>query len=105
MKIFIVLASRSRSKAPGAASMPAISEARSATWSPPSAGPHVVAPQSNQKLNVVNSDSTTHNIHPMPANNRESNMIQPPGVPLDLTFAREEIAIPVKCDVHPWMPG
>jgi plastocyanin len=67
--------------------------------------PHVVALQSNQKLNVVNSDSTTHNIHPMPANNRESNMIQPPGVPLDLTFAREEIAIPVKCNVHPWMRG
>jgi hypothetical protein len=65
--------------------------------------PHVVALQFNQKLNVVNSDSTTHNIHPMPANNRESNMIQPPGVPLDSTFAREEIAIPVKCNVHPWM--
>jgi len=67
--------------------------------------PHVVAIQANQKLNVVNSDATTHNIHPMPANNRESNMIQPPGVPLDLTFAREEIAIPVKCNVHPWMRG
>ncbi|MGA8617765.1 MAG: hypothetical protein WB660_04505 [Candidatus Sulfotelmatobacter sp.] len=67
--------------------------------------PHVVALQANQKLNVVNSDPTTHNIHPMPANNRESNMIQPPGVPLELTFAREEIAIPVKCNVHPWMRG
>jgi hypothetical protein len=67
--------------------------------------PHVVALQTNQKLNVVNSDSTTHNIHPSPANNRESNAIQPPGVPLELSFAREEIAIPVKCNVHPWMRG
>jgi hypothetical protein len=67
--------------------------------------PHVIALQTNQKLNVVNSDATTHNIHPSPANNRESNTIQPPGVPLELTFAREEIAIPVKCNVHPWMRG
>jgi plastocyanin len=67
--------------------------------------PHVVALQANQKLNVVNSDATTHNIHPTPANNRESNTIQPSGVPLELTFAREEIAIPVKCNVHPWMRG
>src|ERR1700684_3765499 len=51
--------------------------------------PHVVALQANQKLNVVNSDATTHNIHPTPANNRESNTIQPSGVPLELTFARE----------------
>jgi hypothetical protein len=67
--------------------------------------PHVIALQTNQKLSVVNSDATTHNIHPSPANNRESNTIQPPGVPLELSFAREEIAIPVKCNVHPWMRG
>src|SRR5260370_34569732 len=36
MKIFIVLASRSRSKAAGAASMPAISGVTSAAWRPPS---------------------------------------------------------------------
>jgi plastocyanin len=67
--------------------------------------PHVVALQANQKLNVVNSDSTTHNIHPIPNNNREWNMTQPPGVPLEQTFAREEVAIPVKCNIHPWMRG
>ena len=67
--------------------------------------PHVIALQANQKLNVVNGDSTTHNIHPSPANNREWNMTQPPGVPLEESFAREEIAIPVKCNIHPWMRG
>jgi plastocyanin len=67
--------------------------------------PHVVALQANQKLNVVNSDSTTHNIHPIPNNNREWNMTQPPGVPLEQAFAREEIAITVKCNIHPWMRG
>lgn len=67
--------------------------------------PHVVALQANQKLDVVNSDVTTHNIHPSPANNREWNMSQPHGVPIEQTFARQEVAIPVKCNVHPWMKG
>src|SRR5712691_9825837 len=65
--------------------------------------PHVLAVRANQKLDVVNSDITTHNIHPMPKNNREWNKSQPPRVPIEETFAREEIAIPVKCNVHPWM--
>ena len=67
--------------------------------------PHVMALQANQKISVVNSDATTHNIHPTPNNNREWNTSQPPGVPLEQTFAREEIAIPVKCNIHPWMRG
>jgi plastocyanin len=67
--------------------------------------PHVLAMQAHQKLDVVNSDETTHNIHPTPSNNREWNMTQPHGVPLEQTFAREEVAVPVKCNVHPWMKG
>lgn len=65
--------------------------------------PHVVAMRANQKLEVVNSDNTTHNIHPQPNNNREWNKSQPPGLAIEETFAREEIAIPVRCNVHPWM--
>jgi len=68
--------------------------------------PHVLAMQANQKIHIVNSDPTSHNIHPLPANNREWNKSQPPGQPpLEATFAREEIAIPVKCNEHPWMRG
>ena len=67
--------------------------------------PHVLAMQAGQKLDIVNSDETTHNIHPTPENNREWNMTQPHGTPLEQTFAREEVAIPVKCNVHPWMKG
>ena len=67
--------------------------------------PHVLAMQAHQKFNIVNSDETTHNIHPTPSNNREWNMTQPHGVPLEQTFAREEVAVPVKCNVHPWMKG
>lgn len=67
--------------------------------------PHVLAVQANQTINIVNSDETTHNIHPTPSNNREFNMTQPHDMPLEHTFAREEVAIPVKCNVHPWMKG
>jgi plastocyanin len=65
--------------------------------------PHVIAMRANQKLKIVNSDNTLHNIHPLPTNNREWNKAQPGGSTLEETFAREEIAIPVKCNVHPWM--
>jgi plastocyanin len=67
--------------------------------------PHVVAVQANQRLEVVNDDPTSHNIHPTPANNREWNKAELPGAKVEETFAREEIAIPVKCNIHPWMRG
>ncbi len=66
--------------------------------------PHVIALQTNQKLQVVNDDPTMHNIHPIPTSNREWNKSQPPSMPpIETGFAREEISIPVKCNVHPWM--
>jgi len=66
--------------------------------------PHVVALQAGQPLEVRNDDKANHNIHPVPKFNREWNKSQPPGAPpIDETFAREEVAIPVKCNVHPWM--
>lgn len=66
--------------------------------------PHVFAVQARQPIEIRNSDPTTHNIHPTPANNPEWNESQPQGAgALNKSFAREEIAIPVKCNVHPWM--
>ena len=66
--------------------------------------PHVVAAMAGQTIEVKNDDQTTHNIHPMPKDNREWNKSQPPGAaPIDDSFARAELAIPVKCNVHPWM--
>ena len=66
--------------------------------------PHVIALMAGQKFIVENNDPTTHTIHPIPANNREWNKAQVPGVPpIEATFGREEIAIPVKCNIHPWM--
>ena len=65
--------------------------------------PHVLAMRANQTLEVMNDDPTSHNVHPVPANNREWNKAEPPGSRVEATFSREEIAIPVKCNIHPWM--
>jgi plastocyanin len=80
-------------------SEPAVIDQKACTYHP-----HVIAIQANQKIRVVNSDQTSHNIHPLPRFNREWNKSQPPGQPpFEESFAREEIAIPVKCNVHSWM--
>jgi plastocyanin len=66
--------------------------------------PHVLGIMAGQTLKVVSSDATTHNIHPMPKDNREWNESQPPGAaPIEKSFARPEVMIPVKCNQHPWM--
>jgi plastocyanin len=65
--------------------------------------PHVLALRANQKLQVINNDACSHNIHFVPTNNRESNKSQPPGSTVETTFAREEVGIPFKCNVHSWM--
>jgi len=66
--------------------------------------PHVLGVVTGQTIKIVNSDPTTHNIHPTPKDNREWNESQPPqAAPLEKTFAREEIMLPVKCNQHPWM--
>jgi hypothetical protein len=66
--------------------------------------PHVMGIQTNQKLTITNSDPTQHNIHPTPKSNPEWNQTQPNGAaPIEKTFARAEVLIPVKCNQHPWM--
>jgi plastocyanin len=66
--------------------------------------PHVLGVMAGQELRIVSSDATTHNIHPMPKDNREWNQSQPPGAaPLVKKFVHPEIMIPVKCNQHPWM--
>jgi len=66
--------------------------------------PHVLGVMAGQTVEIINSDNTTHNIHPSPKDNREWNESQPPkAAPLDKDFARQEVLIPVKCNQHPWM--
>jgi len=66
--------------------------------------PHVAALVVNQTLKVVNSDPTLHNVHAIPKVNAEFNQAQPfQNMELERKFDKAELAIPVKCDVHPWM--
>jgi plastocyanin len=69
--------------------------------------PHVVAVNPGQHLSVSNDDKTLHNIHPDPkpggGNNPFNKSQLGGGPPMDVTWASQEIAIPVKCNVHPWM--
>jgi plastocyanin len=66
--------------------------------------PHVVGIRTSQPLEVSNSDSTLHNVHAMPKDNREFNQGQAvQGVKNTVTFDAPEVLIPFKCDVHAWM--
>lgn len=66
--------------------------------------PHVLGVQTGQTLQIINSDPVTHNIHPMPQANREWNHSQGAGdPPMNHKFAKAEVMIPVKCNIHSWM--
>jgi plastocyanin len=66
--------------------------------------PHALGVMAGQTVRIINSDPTTHNIHPTPKDNREWNESQAPqSAPIEKVFAREEILLPVKCNQHPWM--
>jgi hypothetical protein len=71
--------------------------------------PHVMVVNVDQKYKVVTSDQTTHNIHPLPApgsGNIGWNKSQPPGAPpIETSWKAPEVAISVKCNIHPWMHG
>ena len=66
--------------------------------------PHVMGLTVGQPFRIKNADTTNHNVHPLPKQNREWNQSQPPGsAEIVQQFARPEVMIPVKCNVHPWM--
>jgi plastocyanin len=66
--------------------------------------PRAVGVRAGQVLKLRNSDKVSHNIHPMPKDNREWNESQAPGTPdAERKFARGEVMIPVKCNIHKWM--
>lgn len=84
-------------------------------WRPPSSPavldqkgcmfvPHVMGVMVNQDVKFMNSDATNHNIHPLTRVNEEWNVSEPPKAdPIVKRFTREEVMVPVKCNIHPWM--
>jgi len=66
--------------------------------------PHVTGVMVGQNVEFLNNDPTNHNVHPLPMVNREWNQSQAPkGDPIIRTFDKEEIMVPIKCNLHPWM--
>jgi plastocyanin len=66
--------------------------------------PHVAAMVVGQPLKVINGDPTLHNVHALAKANTEFNQAQPfQNMELEKKFDKPEMAISIKCDVHPWM--
>jgi hypothetical protein len=66
--------------------------------------PHVMALMTGEPFEIENNDPTMHNVHPLPKHNRQWSNSQPAGsAALKSVFARPEFAMPVLCNVHPWM--
>ncbi|MBI1953842.1 MAG: carboxypeptidase regulatory-like domain-containing protein [Candidatus Omnitrophica bacterium] len=66
--------------------------------------PHVFGVQVGQPLSIQNSDSTLHNVNAQPKVNKKFNIAQPvKGMKTVKIFDKPEMAIPFKCNVHPWM--
>lgn len=82
-----------------AASQPAILDQKGCRYVP-----HVLGIQTQQPLNVLNSDATSHNVNVDAKLNSKFNQGQPNGAPpIVKQFTRNETLIPVKCNQHPWM--
>lgn len=72
--------------------------------------PHVMGARAEQTLDIRNSDETTHNVRSFSNRrfdgkiiNTNFNFGQPgPGVRQQV-FENPEMAIKIKCDIHPWM--
>ena len=66
--------------------------------------PHVLGVQVGQTIDIKNSDPTTHNVHALPKLNKSFNFSQSKQNSVQkVSFKRKEIAVYVKCDIHPWM--
>lgn len=66
--------------------------------------PHVLGMMVGQKLQILNSDNTMHNVHPSAKVNEGWNLSQAEHAqPAETTFQKPELMMPVQCNVHPWM--
>lgn len=66
--------------------------------------PKVFGIMVNQPLEILNSDDTLHNVHALPTQSQGFNLGMPiKGMKLKKTFAKPEVMVKIKCEVHPWM--
>jgi hypothetical protein len=66
--------------------------------------PRVLGLRAGQSMEIVNSDPTFHNVHALPKANQEFNHGQQvKGQRTRRLFAKPEVMVRFKCDVHGWM--
>lgn len=66
--------------------------------------PHVIAVRAGQKVEIVNSDPTFHNVKSVTKHNEDFNVAMPSkNDRITKVFDRPEIFVQTKCSVHPWM--
>ena len=68
--------------------------------------PHALVVRTDQKVIVKSDDAVAHNTHTYTLKNEPVNFLIAPndreGIPVTVTQA-ENLPMPVKCDIHPWM--
>ena len=66
--------------------------------------PHVLAVRVGEEITIHNSDATRHNVNGRSVENPPFNEATPgEGFVLRKTFQQPELAVKLKCDIHPWM--
>lgn len=66
--------------------------------------PHVVGVLVGQELEVRSSDETIHNVNARPSASAPFNLAMPrAGHTIRKSFSQPEVAVKLKCDIHPWM--
>jgi plastocyanin len=66
--------------------------------------PHVFGVRAGQRVEIVNSDPTLHNVNAMANVNQSFNFGQQiAGMKTSKVFAAPEVMVHIKCDVHGWM--
>jgi hypothetical protein len=66
--------------------------------------PRVFGIRAGQPLEILNSDRTFHNVHASAQKNTSFNLAMSAVMKVrERSFARAEIMIPIRCNVHPWM--
>ena len=66
--------------------------------------PHVFGIRAGQKLKILNSDPTMHNVHSMAKSNPNFNQgMVTQGSSIEKAFTKPEVMVKIKCDVHGWM--
>ncbi len=66
--------------------------------------PHVLGVMVGQTFEIINSDSTLHNVHSLAKESKQFNLGMPiKGMKIKKKFEKPEVMAKLKCDVHPWM--